>query len=366
MQLMNSQFVDQFGSSVVEAIWSPDKWGDVLDGIIETTPACAAIITLRDKKNCQIVNDQQLERTYHSPLIRGFSMESVGYYLTELRALDPWAEYQRTNYPFRPMLMSAACPPEKYPGNRFFEWLKRLEMSDTVVFELDRMAGYWSACNLFLPDNNEVDAQKLMQFVERNFKFLRNAWQTSQKIEHNRQTEKALLEHFDHSGQPCCLLGANGELHGSNSKFDSLVDLGHLRISGPNKKVSFDREIQLLGLDTWEDHGLVWHDGPLKPLTAVAKPVEPDSRFNGKREKTWVLVFYGSETVAPVPMDARHSPFLSEQEQAIFDAVVNGCSVEKAGARIGIRRSRAFDIWKSVKDKMSITNTYEVRRKAKL
>ena len=82
----------------VRAIREPDAWADVLDHIVENTGAAAAIITLRDKKTCQIVNDRDLEQAYHSPLICGFPMEAVVYYLTELRTIDPWAEFQRSHY----------------------------------------------------------------------------------------------------------------------------------------------------------------------------------------------------------------------------------------------------------------------------
>lgn len=365
MQLMNPSFADQFGSSVVEAIREPEKWGDVLDQIIATTPACAAIITLREKKTCQIVNDRDLEANYHSPLIRGFSEEAVGYYLMELREIDPWAEFQKSFYPFRPMLMSAAKPPEADPGNRFFQWLQGLNMHDSVVFELDRMAGYWSAFNLFLPSRDVSDARELMEFVNRNFDFLRNAWQTSQKFEQSRQTEKVLLRHMDEIGQPCCLVGPNGELSQNNAGFESLLSKGHVRLSGPHNKISFGRDVELIGLDAWEDHAVTRHECSAEPIKAIAKPIEPDPRFSGKRETPWVLVFYGLDHSESPSVDHADKLMLSKQECSLHEAVAQGQSVEEAGLAIGVKRSRAFEIWKSVKGKLNINSSHEVRRRPK-
>ena len=347
---------------VVDAIREPDLWGDALDHIVANTKACAAIVTLRDKKTCQIVNDVDLETKYHSPLIRGFSLESVGYYLTELRTVDPWAEYQRVNYPYRPTVMSRVFPPEQHHDQRFFKWLKDLRMEDTVVFELDRMAGYWTACNLFLPNRDPKAGSELLEFAEAHFDFLRNAWQTGQLLQRTRQSEAALLEHFADSGNPCCLVGPNGEMRRPNDLFLSLVDNDIVRLSGPRKKISLSREIEVFGLDAWEDHALLFHDGPDDKCKFTAQSIDPDPRFTGKREKMWLLTVTGysakSSRVA-TPFDLRQ---LTSQEIKLFQAVVQGSSVAAAGHSVGVRRTRAFEVWASVKKKLNITNAHQVRR----
>ncbi len=349
-------------SKAVDAIRDPDRWGDALDHIIANTSACAAIITLRDKKTCQIVNDADLERAYHSPLIRGFPMEAVVYYLTELRTIDPWAEYQRVHYPHRPTVMSRVCPPDDHRDRRFFDWLNSLKMEDTVVFELDRMAGYWTACNLFLPTQDRAAGSELLSFCETHFDFLRNAWQTGQLLQKSRQTEAALLEHFGDGGKPCCLVGPNGELRQPNELFQSLVNDDIVRLSGPNRKVSFTKGLKVVGLSAWEDHALTRHDGPVSDCQFEACPIEPDPRFTGKREKLWLLTVSGysnSATRPSVPFDLRQ---LTPQETKLFRAVVQGSSVSDAGSLIGVRRTRAFEIWSSIKEKLKISNAHQVRR----
>ena len=360
--LETNDIMSGLASKTIDAIRDPDRWGDALDHIIANTPACAAIITLRDKKTCQIVNDADLERTYHSPLIRGFTMEAVVYYLTELRTIDPWAEYQRLHYPYRPTVMSRVCAPEDHGDQRFFGWLKSLSMEDTVVFELDRMAGYWTACNLFLPSRDREEGSELLSFAETHFDYLRNAWQTSQLLQHSRQTEAALLEHFGDGGKPCCLVGPNGELRQPNDLFQSLVNEDIVRLSGPNRKVSFSKGLKVSGLTAWEDHALTRHDGPISDCTFEACPIEPDPRFTGKREKLWLLTVSGyasNPSKAPVPFDLRA---LTPQETKLFRAVVQGNSVSAAGAAIGVRRTRAFEIWSSIKEKLKISNAHQVRR----
>ena len=134
-----------------QAIRTPQKWQNLLQHIIDVTPAHAAIITLRDKKTCQIVNDDALEQEYHSPLIQGFSLEAVTYYLEELRTIDPWAAAQIHHYPHRPTVMSKVIVPRDTKDRRFFDWLEMGGLKDTIAFELDRMPGNWTAINLFMP-----------------------------------------------------------------------------------------------------------------------------------------------------------------------------------------------------------------------
>lgn len=357
----NSHIVDAVASSVVHAIRDPENWSDVLDSIIANSPACAAIITLRDKKTCQIVNDQDIERQFHSPLVRGFELEEVGYYLTELRTIDPWAERQKTSYPFHPTLMSRICPPENYQSNRFFEWLHRMHMEDTVVFELDRMAGYWTACNLFLPKRDAKDAQNLLDFSSAHFDFLRSAWKTSQVFQHSSQTEIALLEQFGDAGRACCLVGANGEFRQSNALFQTLIDNNLVRLSGPSKKISFSRSVEMFGLTDWEDHRLIRHEESSETVRATARPIEPDPRFAGKREKLWLIMFSGVSSGRVIQGDFRDVANLTAQEQRLYSAVMEGRSVADAGDAIGIRRSRAFEIWSSVKTKLNISNAHQIR-----
>lgn len=348
----------------VDAIRDPDGWGDVLDHIISNTSACAAIITLRDKKTCQIVNDHDLERTYHSPLIQGFPMEAVVYYLTELRTIDPWAEYQRVNFPHRPTVMSKVCPPENHRDQRFFGWLKDLGMEDTVVFELDRMAGYWTACNLFLPSRDPDQAASLAAFAEQHYDFLRSAWQTSQSFQHSLQAQSSLLEQFGDAGKPSCFVGANGELREASAEFQTLLGQDIVRLSGPNKKISLTRGMKVSGLSSWENHALTWHDGPATTLRIDATSIEPDPRFRGRREKFWLLTVAGYSKDLSTPAPSFDLRDLTSQEVRLFRAVVQGSSVSAAGALIGVKRSRAFEIWSSIKEKLNISNAHQVRRVA--
>ena len=53
------------------------------------------------------------------------------------------------------------CPPSTVKDTCFFEWLKEQGCEDTVVFELDRMAGYWTAINLFLEKSDGPTAEQI-------------------------------------------------------------------------------------------------------------------------------------------------------------------------------------------------------------
>ena len=138
---MDLKIDPKLATKAMVAIRDLSGWQDVLQHMMLSTGAKAAMITLRDAKTCQIVNDVALETTFHSPLVCGFTMESAAYYLQQLRTIDPWAEAQRQHYPFQPTLMSTVCDPASMPENKFFEWLSTLGCRETVVFELSRMVG---------------------------------------------------------------------------------------------------------------------------------------------------------------------------------------------------------------------------------
>lgn len=348
-----------FAKLLLDATTAHDRWADVLEFIIENTPACAAIITLRDKETCQIVNDVSLEAEHHSPLIQGFSLETVGYYLTELRTIDPWAQVQRTNYPHHPMLMSTVCAPGSMPDNRFFKWLNGLGMWDTVVFDLDRMAGYWTACNLFLPNQDPDDARAMLDFANSHLPLLRSAWQSSQAIQNNQQASQALFEQIGASGRACALVGANGEFQNGNHKFQNLIETGVVRMVGPAKRLTFSHSVDIEGLEEWEDMPFARFDGSDQNVRVFARAVEPDPRFEGKREHHWLLEFTGF--TSQETSDVYNLDNLTGRERRIFDAVASGASVKDAGIKVGLGRTRTFEIWNQVKSKLGISNAHKIR-----
>jgi hypothetical protein len=183
-------------------------------------------------------------------------------------------------------------------------------------------------------------------------------------MQHTLQSQAALLEQFGDAGKPCCFVGANGEFREANDEFQTLLGRDIIRFSGPNRKISMTKGMKVTGLNAWEDHDLVWHDGPGTMLRVEASSFEPDPRFSGRREKLWLLTVGGYSkdlnTVTPA-VDLRA---LTTQEVKLYQAVVNGSSVADAGAIIGVKRSRAFEIWSSIKEKPNISNAHQVRRVA--
>lgn len=345
---------------LMEAVRDPEKWGDVLDLIMLMSGAKGAIITLRDRQNCQIVNDIELETKYHSPLIRGFTTDQIVYYLTNLRTADPWAEFQKTYYPHRPLQMSKVCPRDSVEDTRFFDWLDDIGFEDTVVFELDRVAGYWTAINLFLEKPDTPDARRAMTFAQEYCDLLRGAWVSSQALAQSRQSSGALLERAAGAGAPICIVGANGELLDSNELFDELLDEGSIRVSGPDKRLSFANSVTLVGLKRWEQTALVRHNSRAPAVTLLASRLDPDPIFAGKRESHWILTSGAKSGSGTVP--ATYLDLLTRQERGLYDGIVAGKSVEDAGKAVQLKRSRSFEVWSAVKDKLGIKSAHQLRQ----
>jgi hypothetical protein len=329
---------------------------------MSVTGVKAAMITLRDKKTCQIINDVSLENQYHSPLIRGFSTDHILYYLTQLRTIDPWAEKQKTYYPHRPIKMSDICPVENAPDRRFFDWLESVGFRDTVVFELDRGVGCWTAMNLFLEHPDSPEAIKAVNFANEYCELLRHAWVTSQSLLKSRQSLQALLQRTAESGTPTAIVDVNGRLLEKNASFDAVLKTDQIRILGPNKQISFSRsakidKVDTLGLIAFSYH--VAEDDP--PLFVVARPFDPDPLFAGKRGQLWIVTCTCAANRPTIPLGHDIS-VLTEQERAVFEAIRAGVPVAEAGHKVRLKRSRTYDVWSSVKLKLGIANAHQIRR----
>jgi hypothetical protein len=348
---------------LINAIQDPQNWSDVLDWIIKFTGAKAAIITLRDKENCQIINDVDLEANFHSPLIRGFSHEAIVHYMTNLRTIDPWASFQKTYYPHHPVQMSKVCPTDTIKETRFFDWLSSEGFEDTIVFELDRMAGYWTAINLFLETPIGKEAEQVLAFANANYELLRSSWQTSQKMAGARQANKALLERAASGGAPVCLVGANGEMIECNELFRELLETDAVRLSGIKQKLSFAHAISVHGLDRWEQHEFLGHVSDADPLLLLASPVDPDPLFADRREQLWLLTCSNKRAaqVSPSIAASFNLDALTRQERTLYENIAAGQSVAEAGSTIGLKRSRAFEVWSSVKEKLGISSAHKLR-----
>lgn len=350
-------------NALMGAIQDAQKWGDVLEIIMNMTGAKAAIITLRDKYTCQIVNDVELEARYHSPLIRGFSTDAIVHYLTNLRTIDPWAEYQRTSYPYRPTQMSKVCPKDSVPGSRFFDWLDTLGFEDTVVFELDRMAGYWTAINLFLEKSDSRESQRVLNFANEYYDLMRKAWVASQCMSQTRQSNAALLDRAAGSNTATCIVGPNGELLECNEKFQAALQSGAVRVSGQERKLSFGKGVRIVGVGRWEQHDLLRHGDEGGEATVTATALDPDPIFAGKREKHWLLTYIPGNTAGSIlpKLGGINLNVLTRQEQDLYAKIAEGMSVDEAGRSIRLKRSRSFEVWSSVKDKLGIKAAHQLR-----
>lgn len=365
---MNIQPVEDAQSDLsqrlVSAIKDPQKWGDVLECIITITGAQAAIITLRHKDTCQIVNDVELEQKFHSPLVRGFSNEAIAYYLNTLRTIDPWAACQKQKYPYLPMQMSTVLSKDSIADSRFFDWLESEKIDDTIVFELDRMAGYWTAINLFTAKDDDASAENLMLFAKKNYSLIRSAWQTSQEMARYRQANHALFKQASAGGAPVCIAGPNGEMLTCNTRFRQLIDRDVIRLSGNDMKLSFSESVSVHGLQRWEQHNLTRHRGDeTDEILVLAYPFDPDPFFANKREQNWLITCSGSEKceIAPAIMASFNLDRLNDQEKSMYELVASGKPVTDAGSNIGLKRSRSFQVWASVKQKLGIASSHQLR-----
>lgn len=355
---LGAQFDPKLPIKLMAAVRDLSSWQCVLQHLMSATGAKAAMITLRDRKTCQIVNDIALESTFHSPLVCGFKMESAAYYLQELRTIDPWAEAQRQHYPFKPTLMSAVCNSSDMPDNKFFKWLGDLGCHETLVFELNRMGKHWSALNLFFEEPQGSEAESAKKYLELHFDLLKEAWLASQEFIHNKQTRQISLEQI---GVPACVVNQNSEVLAYNKNFEHLVAIGTVATFGPTKRLSVEHNIVFAGSPEISDN-IRRHEAEKTDYQAFVASFDPHPLHEGKREGHQLIVFRNpSEQARSTNFQACQLDSLTAQEKKLFAAVQGGVSVQKAGELIGVGRSRTFEIWAAVKLKLTISNSHQVR-----
>ncbi|PTV96088.1 hypothetical protein C8J27_103421 [Rhodobacter aestuarii] len=347
----------------MEAINDSQKWSQVLAHMMTATGAKAAIITLRDGKTCQIVDDEALLTEYHSPLVCGFSIQAIAHYMQNLRTRDTWADVQCTHYPERPMLMSRVFDPASAPDQSFFEWVNAAGVTDTAVFELERMPGYWTACNLFLGPQSAAEKQAALDYAADNYCFLRKAWQTAQNMVHVEQARHAAFDQLARMSIAACITGPNGEVERSNALFDVLLSEGQVGTCGPKRRLLVPRAAQQHGAASWLASAASDTIEAKEPLDVWATPFSPDPLYRDQRAPSWIVTFGKKRDGVPCPLPL-HEVALTAQERRLFDAVRAGATVAQAGEVIGVKRSRAFDIWAEIKQKLGIRNAHQIREQS--
>lgn len=353
-------FDSALAHETLAAIKNPEKWQRVLQHIMNETGAKAAMITLRDSKTCQIIRDDALESEYHSPLICGFSMPAVVFYLEQLRAIDPWADAQLVHYPARPLLMSAICPPDSLEDTRFFDWLKSYGLEESIVVELGQVPGYWSALNLFMEKPESEKTHAALDYVKNHFLYLRQAWQLTQMLTQSDQSSQAILDQMEVAA---CVINAGNEIIMANKAFSHLKKTGAVRVSSPSKRLSVPHNALFPEQTTAASHAISQHDAPdASQISLTIEPFNPDPLYKEKREPLrLVILATQAQKSHGDPLQKLNIQLLTGQERRMFDAVRTGSTVIGAGVLIGVKKSRANKIWASVKEKLGIANAHQIR-----
>lgn len=344
----------------MRAIQNEEKWYLLLQHIVETTDAKAAIITLRDKRTCQIVNDEALMQDYHSPLIYGFLPEQAMYYLQNLTDKDPWAEAQISHYPFQPTIMSDVCPPDEVEDRRFFDWLNDLGIEDTIAFELECMPDYWTACNLFLESQTAPENLDVLEYANRHLNVLRNAWHSSQEMVRSRQSGRAALEHLSSLEIPACIITQANSVVSSNAQFSDLQAQGVVRLVGPKKRLSLSNTVNVLSGSDWVKTKLARHENGDETFNVSATPFRQDPLYQRTKSDHWILTFqrrashFANQRIFDLKV-------LTKRERELLDQIRAGKKIEDAGKAIGYGRSQTYKIWDAVREKLSISNAHQIR-----
>lgn len=352
-------------SEVVAAIDDEGGWKRVLGVILDLTGAKAAIITLRENRTCQIVDDAQLQQEHHSPFVEGFELERVAYYIYNLRQKDVWADAQISHRPFIPTRMSTLVSSEEFGQTELGQWCFEQGINDTIVVQIGQASGYWTGLNVFFDASDPGCAEEILTLLNDHLALLRSAWKTGRDVVRTRQTGHGLLAFLSEQGIAACLLDHAGAMTAGNEKFRELRQNEVVKVSVPSNRITLSDNIERKGMSPTISALIGVHDGEGgdPPYRIMVRPIPTDPLYEGIREPELMLLLEpveGDDSELPHRLGPRLSA-LTEQERDIFDAVARGLSIPDAGVAIGVKRSRAFEIWGSAKEKLGLKNANQVR-----
>ncbi len=352
-------------TEIIAAIDDQARWRRVLAAILGLTGAKAAIITLRENKTCQIVDDVQLQQEHHSPFVEGFELERVAYYVYNLRMKDVWADAQVDHRPIVPTQMSTLVSSEEFAKTELGQWCFDQGINDTIVVQIGQVPGYWTALNVFFNNNDAGGADNIMALLNDHLSVIKNAWKTGREIVRTRQTGKGLLEFLSDQSIAACLLDRTGKVTGSNKEFGQLKDQGIVRVGSPSNRLSLSDSVERNGMEAEISAQIGTHadEAGGQPFGVSVRPIAADPLYEGMQEPELLLLL---EPARPGQgaLRRRLGPklgTLTAQERRLFDAILAGGSVPEAGEKIGVGRSRAFEIWRAVKEKLGVQNAGQLR-----
>lgn len=225
------------------------------------------------------------------------------------------------------------------------------------MVELNALPKHWSALNLFFAETDDTDVKAGKTYLEDNIDVLRDAWKTSQEFVHGAQRAVSSLEHMSNLSIPAAIVDEGGKVHQSNALFQSYCTQGRIRLTGTKHlllpdgvSISGDADLlDTISRETWDD------DFDLK---IVVSRILSDPSFPENSEAYCLLTFHPSTFM---PTNDAVANLLTRQELDLYKAIKAGKTVRDAGETIGIKRSRTFEIWNSVKQKLGVSSAHQIR-----
>lgn len=356
---------NKFAAACVAAIENENNWQRALELLCDLCGAKAVMITLRENKTCQIVDDVALRERHHSPYVVGFKPEEVVYYIEHLREKDIWADFQVTYRPLLPTQMSTHVSSEEFGKTELGQWCGSQGINDTIVVQLVTMSGYWTALNIFFDSTEAGRTEKIFSVLNAHLDFLKNAWNAGRSIVRSRETGRALLNFLSDQGIAACKIDRSGRVLVENDQFETLRKSGVVKVTKPADRLSVSDLVDTTGLvDSVLGKLLQFATGEGETRYSVlSRPVFSDPYYEGLEDPEQFLIFedIGRQSHSMQSRIKAQISALTRQEHRLFEAISNGLSVSEAGESIGIKRSRAFDVWRSVKEKLNIEAAHQLR-----
>ncbi len=353
---------------LIKAISDPSEWQRALGSLCRATGADRALIALRHRDSADIVIPETIAEQHNGPLIYGFTDDEVGAYLYQFAKIDPWTAIEKANHPYFPYALSRHISLEELHRTPFWNWLEPMKIDDSIVCEISSRGEYWTSLNLYFGGTSPEKADRIRERLKDVLGVLRAVWDSSREVQLAKAKETSLDVVFAQIGLPAMILGADGTIEQISA---AMAEIGEQALGQPptiGARLVLPQDMELVSNTD---------DLPFKVKTssrqtgyegrAMISVLDRGQLTTGEPSTNCVLTLSADQNGPRSAGDLLwEAPSLTERERTLVRMIAVGSILKDAAVVMGISRQRVMQLWKSAREKLSVSDTNELRFEHKL
>lgn len=355
MRELNQSVVAELFKTIADS----SHWQKALAVLCEEIGAQKAIITLRDVDTANLVIPTQVSEEHLSPLLYGFSENEVGAYLDEYVHVDPWTQYERVFRPFLPYALSKFISQPELKQTKFWPWLERQGINDTVVAEIGYSGKHWAAINLYFDNDSTNAVEGVVDGLTAYQDILQQVWRTGFSLTSAKATMQINSSIIDYLSDPAVLLDRNLIVLSCNTKATDALEAGLIEDLECGKRVRLCGSVERVSKDGFElgaadrTHGS--SGGNSSSYVAVLSELNHVEDVVGYAHAHLLLTLVSKErNQLNTEEYIWNKSELTPNERVLARTIAEGGQIKDVENKLGISKSRTMQIWRCLRKKLDV------------